>query len=215
MDRKQRAALHAALGDEHRLLIVEALLVGDRLPSELAALLELPTNLLAHHLNVLADASAISRQRSEGDGRRRYVIANTALLAGLGLVPPPLLGRVAFVCTHNSARSQYAAARFADSVGGAPLSAGLHPANRVHPTAVAVAAERGFDLSASTPVGYDTIEGDIDVVVSVCDRAGEQPLPSSVEHRHWSVPDPVELGTTAAFRSAFDELDRRFGSVRS
>ena len=35
--------------------------------------LPIPSNLLAHHLDVLEDAGLIERSRSSGDGRRRYV----------------------------------------------------------------------------------------------------------------------------------------------
>ena len=40
----------AALADPHRLAIVDALALGDRTPHELGALVDAPTNLLAHHL---------------------------------------------------------------------------------------------------------------------------------------------------------------------
>jgi protein-tyrosine-phosphatase len=46
-----------------------------------------------------------------------------------------------------------------------------------------------------------------DFVITVCDRAHEElHHPRSV---HWSVPDPVRVGTAAAFDAAFDELSRR------
>ena len=41
-----RAAVHAALADPARLAITDALLPGDASPSELAALLAMPSNLL-------------------------------------------------------------------------------------------------------------------------------------------------------------------------
>ncbi|MGD9997696.1 MAG: ArsR/SmtB family transcription factor, partial [Ilumatobacteraceae bacterium] len=51
-----RAAVHAALGEPARLAIVEALVTSDRSPKELGDRLGLPSNLLAHHLEVLEDA---------------------------------------------------------------------------------------------------------------------------------------------------------------
>ncbi|MEO1059706.1 MAG: ArsR family transcriptional regulator, partial [Actinomycetota bacterium] len=49
----ERAAIHGALGDPGRLAIVDALRVSDRSPQELGALLDMPSNLLAHHLTTL------------------------------------------------------------------------------------------------------------------------------------------------------------------
>ena len=49
-DLARRAAVHAALADPARLLITDTLAEGDASPSELAAMLAMPSNLLAHHL---------------------------------------------------------------------------------------------------------------------------------------------------------------------
>src|SRR5579859_809601 len=76
----RRAAVHAALADPARLAITDTLLPGDASPSELAALLAMPSNLLAHHLHVLEQAGVLTRRLSEGDRRRTY----------LQLVPGPL-----------------------------------------------------------------------------------------------------------------------------
>jgi ArsR family transcriptional regulator, arsenate/arsenite/antimonite-responsive transcriptional repressor / arsenate reductase (thioredoxin) len=45
----RRATVHAALADPARLQITDTLLAGDASPSELAAMLAMPSNLLAHH----------------------------------------------------------------------------------------------------------------------------------------------------------------------
>src|SRR5208283_6013255 len=68
-----RAAVHAALADPARLQIVDTLGAGDASPSELAAMLAMPSNLLAHHLHVLQQAGLITRRRSDGDRRRTYL----------------------------------------------------------------------------------------------------------------------------------------------
>ena len=73
MDRAKRARVHWALGDASRLAIVDLLAGSDLAVNELGAALDMPGNLLAHHLNVLEDAAVIERRMSEGDGRRRYV----------------------------------------------------------------------------------------------------------------------------------------------
>jgi DNA-binding transcriptional ArsR family regulator len=49
----RRADLHAALSDPARLRIVDTLTIEDAAPSELAAMLGMPSNLLAHHLRIL------------------------------------------------------------------------------------------------------------------------------------------------------------------
>ena len=105
-----RAQRHAALGDPTRLAIVDELASSDRFPFELQRLNQVPSNLLAHHFDVLEQVGLITRSRSSGDGRRRYVHlhrdALDGLLPGRRRSPEPAL----FVCTHNSARSQLAAA---------------------------------------------------------------------------------------------------------
>lgn len=205
----ERVRVHAALGDEHRLAMVDALVAGDRTPGDLAHELGLTSNLLAHHVGVLEEAGLVERRVSEGDHRRRYLVLRHATLGAAGVAPLLLPQRAVFVCTHNSARSQYAAAAYQRITGVPVSSAGTRPATRVHPIAVEVAAERGVDLSRSTPAGYDTLASGFDVVVSVCDRAGEADTLPAGWHVHWSVPDPVAVGDIDAFRRAFDDLDRR------
>jgi DNA-binding transcriptional ArsR family regulator len=51
-DLERRAEMHAALADPARLAITGTLADGDASPSELAAMLAMPSNLLAHHLRV-------------------------------------------------------------------------------------------------------------------------------------------------------------------
>lgn len=209
MSLSERAARHAALGDARRLQIVDYLAMGDRTVAELADLVEMPGNLLAHHLDVLDGAGLIARRVSEGDHRLRYVTLNRSQPPSPPPSPPTTGKRVAFVCTHNSARSQFAAAVWQEATGGATSTAGTHPAERIHPKAVQVAAEYGFDIGGQIPSGYDTLPRDLDLVISVCDRAREAGVPESAMTLHWSVPDPVPVGAITAFRSSFDEIARR------
>jgi DNA-binding transcriptional ArsR family regulator len=132
-----RAAVHAALADTARLAITDTLLAGDASPSELAAMLMMPSNLLAHHLHVLQQAGVITRRRSEGDRRRTYLRLILGALDPLAAPPPRTARRVLFVCTANSARSHLAAAlwRRASSVPAA--SAGTHPGPAIDPGAPA------------------------------------------------------------------------------
>ena len=209
MDHAARARVHAALADPHRLALVDALVLGDRTPRELGELVGAPPNLLAHHLNVLEDAGLVERRVSAGDRRRRYVVLRPdrlqALVPAQGLPSGPVL----FVCTHNSARSQIAAALWRDRTGGAADSAGTEPAPRVHPAAVRAARRLGVDLAGMIPKGYEAVGAVPVLVVSVCDRARETGDPFDGPRLHWSVPDPVAGGGQAAFTAAFAEIARR------
>ncbi len=206
-DLVRRAAGHAALGDMGRLQVVDALGVGDRSPSDLAAELGMPSNLLAHHLGVLESAGLVTRARSEADRRRTYVRLVPAAMRHLGHVPGPDVpsGRVVFVCTANSARSQLAAAVWADRAGSA-ASAGTHPAARIHPGAVRVARSHGLDLTADRPTALDHVWRPEDTVVTVCDSADRE---VEVAHLHWSVADPVPAGSARAFEQALTQITGR------
>jgi len=206
---RARAHVHAALGDPARLAIVDALTLGDASPGEIAHDLGMPTNLVAHHLKVLQDAALIVRARSEGDRRRTYLRLQPDVLASL--TPPPLRDaeRVVFVCTHNSARSQLAAALWRDRVGSPVASAGTKPAARVHPRAVKVAHRHGLTLDPAATAHVADVVHDGDLVIAVCDNAHED-LTDSVRSRlHWSVPDPIKANTDAAFEAAYRDLAGR------
>ena len=208
----ERAAVHAALGEPVRLALADQLVTGDASPGDLAEALGLGSNLLAHHLKVLESAGVIRRVRSEGDRRRSYVqlrLDNPIVRAALpGRPRPSAPARVMFVCRANSARSQLAAAAW-NRVSAVPaLSAGTHPAARVHPRAVTVAARHGLDLSQARPAGLDRRLGSADLVVAVCDTAHEE-LDRALPRLHWSVPDPARLDTDPAFETAYADLDSR------
>jgi protein-tyrosine-phosphatase len=212
IDLARRAARHAALGDAHRLAIVDELGSSDRSPAELQVLLGCPSNLLAHHLDVLAAAGLVTRHRSSGDGRRRYVTlapeALTSLMArGLRTAPTVL-----FVCTANSARSQLAAVLWRALTAAPATSAGTHPARRVHPGAVAAARRAGIDLAAAVPRSLDEVAAWPELVITVCDRAHEE-MATSPTWLHWSIPDPVPTGTAAAFDRSVRDLRRRITSL--
>jgi protein-tyrosine-phosphatase len=192
--------------------LVDLLTESDLTVRELGEALNMPGNLLAHHLNVVDDAGIITRTQSEGDHRRRYVSLRREVLDGL-MPQPARYARVAFVCSQNSARSQYAAAYWSKQSGRTSPSAGVHPALRVHPLAIRVAGERGIDLGAAEPRGYDSLPKSLAVVISVCDRAREGLLPEADRHIHWSIPDPVPRARLWAFRSAFDEIERRVDAL--
>jgi len=209
-DLQRRVAVHAALADPARLSIVDALSVGDASPSELAAMLDMPSNLIAHHLNALTQAGLIIRSRSEGDGRRSYVKLQPGALASSS-ERRVRASRVLFVCTANSARSQLAAALWRRASGVPSVSAGTHPASQMHPGAIAVARRHDLPMRRIRPRLVDEVHADHDLVITVCDSAHEELAVAA--DLHWSVPDPVRAGTDAAFDHAFNELSRRVGDL--
>ena len=140
MEIETRAVKHLALGDARRLAIVDRLATGDLTVGEIGTMVDMPANLLSHHLAILEEAQIIERRASEGDGRRRYVSLRWDGLP-TWKAPSHTEATVAFVCTHNSARSQFAAALWREMTGAEVVSAGSQPASVVHPLAVAVAAE--------------------------------------------------------------------------
>jgi len=201
-----RAKKHAALADPARLRIVDLLMPGDRSPTDLRDRLEVPSNLLAHHLNVLERAGIVLRSRSEGDGRRTYVTLKPDALADLVPSSSVRARRVVFVCSANSARSQLAEILWNDASDVPALSAGTHPAPQVAEGAVDVARRHGFALAGAVPQQVDGLIESTDFVITVCDRAHEEYPGGSA---HWSVPDPVRAGTDAAFEAAFAEIAGR------
>lgn len=208
---RRRAAKHAALSDPARLAIIDTLSVGDASPTELQAMLAMPSNLLAHHLKVLETEGMLVRTRSEADRRRTYL--HLVASAFDGLVPGGVgtARRVVFVCTANSARSQLAAALWRRASSIPVASAGTHPAARIDPGAVAVAHRHGMPLRVARPRPLDDVRIEHDLVITVCDNAHEELAGTS--SLHWSVPDPVRVGTDAAFDAAFDDLTRRVDAL--
>lgn len=194
-----------------RLAIVEDLAVSDRSPKELGDRFGLPSNLLAHHLEVLEAVQLIERFVSAGDRRRRYLRLLPGLLAELGVATAVPTGSALFVCSHNSARSQLAAALWRERTGGEATSAGTHPADRINPGAIAAGKRAGLDLGGSSPRVLDAGES-ADVVVTVCDQAHEE-LDAAPSWWHWSIPDPVEVGTEAAFDAVVADIDTRIAAL--
>lgn len=209
---ERRAAMYAALGEPARLAIIDDLAVSDRSPKELGERHRLPTNLLAHHLDVLEAAGLIVRFGSAGDRRRKYVRVVRGWSTQLADGELRTAGKLLFLCSHNSARSQLAAALWMARTGQSADSAGTHPAPKVHRGAVAAAHRAGLDLGHAVPRLVEEIDPNAQVV-TVCDRAHEE-LDPAPTWWHWSIPDPVEIGTAAAFDAVVADLDARIGTIR-
>lgn len=207
-----RVDRHAALGDPSRLAIVDHLVLSDRSPQELQRLIDIPSNLLAHHLEVLEAVGLIERSRSSGDGRRRYAHLLLEPFRVLGprgrLAPQPVL----FVCTANSARSQLAAALWVSMTGERAASAGTAPAEHVHRGAIAAAKRAGLDIADAHPTPLAAIRRRPALTITVCDRAHEK-LDNDPHSLHWSISDPVPDGSPAAFDATVAELRERIEIV--
>lgn len=110
--------------------------------------------------------------------------------------------KVLFICEHNSARSQMAAA-FLRKYGNNDYevdSAGLEPAS-LNPLAVEVMREIGIDISGQkTQSVFDLFkQGKLfDVVVTVCQPAADKcPIfPGVATRLHWPFDDPAGFSGT-------------------
>jgi ArsR family transcriptional regulator, arsenate/arsenite/antimonite-responsive transcriptional repressor / arsenate reductase (thioredoxin) len=214
--RKVRARLLRALGDPVRLGVVDLLVAQDLSPDALAASLEVPGNLLAHHLKVLERAGLIVRTTSQHDRRRTYVRLVTPALAGLLPSQEPLAApRVVFVCTRNSARSVMAEAAWR-AVSDVPCaSAGTRPAPRIHPRARTAVRKAGLALGCDRPRSITDVLAPDDLVVSVCDAVNEEIGALPNVRLHWSIGDPARADSDAAFARALAELRRRTAQLAS
>jgi len=126
---------------------------------------------------------------------------------------------VLFLCTGNSCRSQMAEGFLKHCAMDRfeVYSAGLEPAQQVHPLAVQVMKESGVDISGQHPKGVKTFLGKIAVqtLIIVCDDAAKNcPTiwPGALNRMHWSLEDPVAfVGDDAAklgkFRKVRDQID--------
>jgi len=206
-DLARRAAVHAALADPARLAITDTLLAGDASPSELAVMLAMPSNLLAHHLHVLERGGVIARRRSEGDRRRTYLRLIPGALDPLAAPSPRPARRVLFVCTANSARSHLAAALWRRASAIPAVTAGTHPGPAIDPGAIEAARRHHLPLPRLRPRHIGEVRRDDDLVVTVCDLAHEELGMQTA--MHWSVPDPVPAGDPAGFDAAVADLNAR------
>lgn len=125
--------------------------------------------------------------------------------------------RILFLCTGNSCRSQMAEGFARQLLKEWDVwSAGTRPAERVHPLAVQVMAEKGIDISTQYPKTISDVPRPVDVVVTLCGEAAEEcPIfPGARETEHWGLPDPARATGTPqevlqVFREVRDEIERR------
>ncbi len=106
---------------------------------------------------------------------------------------------VLFVCVHNAGRSQMAAGYLQHLAGDRiqVLSAGSAPAASVNPSAVAVMAEEGIDISAEQPkvLTTDSVRAS-DVVITM--GCGDTcPIFPGKRYEDWELDDPAGQGVEA------------------
>ncbi|MGC5286946.1 ArsR family transcriptional regulator [Micromonospora sp. DT231] len=221
-----------AVGHPVRWRLISELAHSDLAVHELTALLGQPQNLVSYHLGKLRKAEVVTARRSSADGRDTYYSLALArcgdLLSGIGaalhpglrLTPPTpataVTGRVLFLCTGNSSRSQMAEALLRERTAGAvaAYSAGSRP-KPVHPHATTAMAARGIDLTGALPQHVDAFTGQrFDVVITLCDRVKEV-CPEFFDNPrlvHWSIPDPAaDPDGLPAFERVADDLAERIG----
>jgi arsenate reductase len=129
--------------------------------------------------------------------------------------------KVLFICVHNSALSQMAAALLNKRCGEffEAESAGLEP-GKLNPLAVEVLREIGIDISKNkTRAVFDVFKsGELFAyVITVCDEseAGACPIFPGVTRRlHWSFPDPSKFsgtpeGKLEQTRQVRDKIDKQ------
>ncbi|HVO80391.1 MAG TPA: arsenate reductase ArsC [Terriglobales bacterium] len=127
-------------------------------------------------------------------------------------------GKVLFLCTGNSARSQMAEGYLRHVAGERfeALSAGVEP-KALHPLAVEAMREIGIDISRQRSKDVVSLLGQpIPYVVTVCDNARERcPIfPGTYKFLHWSFDDPAAAQGSredklAVFRRVRDEIAHR------
>jgi arsenate reductase len=127
--------------------------------------------------------------------------------------------KVLVLCTGNSARSQLAEAIINARRGDTwqAVSAGTHPAERVHPAALAALAEIGITVNDAHPKHVNEFTGRaFDLIVTVCDDAAENcPVwPGQGKRVHLGFPDPAKTQGTedeirAAFRKTRDDIAQK------
>ena len=96
-------------------------------------------------------------------------------------------------------------------------SAGSSPSGYVHPKAIEVMAEKGYDISTHESQSLDAFSSEhIDVVVTVCSNARDNcPCMASTLCFHWEFEDPADaVGTEEEvlneFRVIRDQIEELF-----
>ena len=159
----------------------------------------IPSNLLAHHLDVLEQVGLITRSRSSGDGRRRYV---HLLRDGLdGLLPGRRRpGRAGAVRVHRELGSLPARRRAVDpsSPSSRPTAPAPTPPSGCTPAPSLPPDGPGSTSPTPVPARSTTSRRRPALVITVCDRAHEELDPA---RRGCTGRSPIRSPRRAARRS--------------
>lgn len=106
--------------------------------------------------------------------------------------------KILFLCARNSARSQMAEAIMQHKAADrfTAYSAGSLPADAIHPLAIEVLANAGYDMTGKKPKAMDVYKDtDFDFVITLCDSMKETcpVFPGHPIYAHWGMPDPAEF----------------------
>ncbi|MCF3934410.1 helix-turn-helix domain-containing protein [Acuticoccus sp. M5D2P5] len=248
MDNEIDAEALTALGHPGRLAVFRLLARraphGVR-PSEIAEALDLKPNTLSVYVTTLTRAGILTTWR---EGRSVYYGIDLKRVGALvdflvndccrgrPELCEPLAARslqrlaahrdvgarnVLFVCSGNSARSQFAEAILNSDGNGRfrAYSAGTKPNRRLNPEAVSVLTAHGHDTVGLKPkaVANFQLPGApvMDYVITVCDQAANEdcpPLPGLPLTAHWGIARPsATLGNdrAAAFAAAYVAIAER------
>ncbi len=252
METQSDADILFALGHTGRLAVLRLLARraphGVR-PGEIAAALDLKASTLSVYVATLARAGLLTTWR---EGRSVYYGVDLQRIGALvdflvndccrgrpELCEPlaarslqriaerqsaePRVRNVLFVCSGNSARSQFAEAILNRAGAGRfqAFSAGTRPQKRLNAEAAAVLAAHGHATDGLKPKSIADFQGAsapmMDFVFTVCDQAANEecpPLPGLPVSAHWGIARPSaatgsEDDKAAAFREAYDALAAR------
>jgi arsenate reductase len=227
----------AALAQETRLEILRMLVErgpGGMRAGEIGERLEMPSATLAFHLNHLRHANLVTSTRqsrliiytakaSTMQGLIEYLIRHYGT-AEIGNRTGGRTFNVLFLCTNNSARSIMAEC-IANRLGGGrfqAFSAGSNPLGRVHPNALRLLKEAGYETRGLRSKSWNEFSQPgggppLDFVFTLCDRANAEICPSwpgQPIRAHWGIEDPAlasgQPGSVReAFLEAYNAVERR------
>jgi arsenate reductase (thioredoxin) len=122
--------------------------------------------------------------------------------------------RILFVCVKNSSRSQIAEALVKmDWPQVEAYSAGIHPGEKVNPTAVEAMRELGYDLSGHRARHVSAFSHLTFDAVYKMDAPDLSDYVKAKWMENWDVPDPAQ-GTLEHFRAVRDMIRQRIARLR-
>ncbi|MDZ4077224.1 MULTISPECIES: arsenate reductase ArsC [Hydrocarboniphaga] len=118
---------------------------------------------------------------------------------------------VIFACVHNAGRSQMSAAFFnemADPAKARAISAGTHPADRVHPEVLDAMREIGIDLAGARPQRLTADLAQAAELLITMGCGDECPYVPGLRRDDWPLQDPKGQGGHRV-REIRDEIRQR------